>query len=198
MITTVGDTSPTEIVASRRNYKLGPLLTESCEAFLSQPRDKQISLREELALSRDYLTNFINMYSLAKENYARVSIDPERTIEEKNKAWAMLVSAGEEMQARIERVTKVAQAAGRLEEEDQLFTVLDIQDVVSQMVDILARQEGLSSQRLHQTLDANLRLPGTAKHTDITPDKTVIDMHSTIPAAPQKGENGNGNGHNSY
>jgi len=150
--------------------KLKGTLKAAVEGALQAPVAEQLSVLEELAVSRATAGLVVDMFQQAVD---------------KNNGEAMQ-KAGFLVRETMEKIARLADIAARIQASGPNISVHTIHLIVNQIVRIayeVFADDQPRAELFERMVRENVRLPsfGEAEGTSITPDQDVMEMDATIP-----------------
>ncbi len=169
---------------SRRTDKLpkfyGDVLTKTLKSrmidCLSESNEEQVSIIEELILTRAAASLSVGVFDDAVDQYEVDKTSPEKR--------QRAILAGALMTESFEKVTRTAKLANDIKQSAKdRFSVFDLQDIIGQIVQIIFASCGSEHQRLAEIMESKIEseLSFVQEQTRISPDEIVTAMDSTIP-----------------
>lgn len=187
---------PVRIRSMPRFYSrvLSKSLNEVIDAELLAPVDEQLSLLEELSLSRQMVADAAQLWSKYRDELRELTEAKARGITEVTDAIIELARCRYEMACQAQQsiltfVKEMGESAARLHVagKDKL-NVLTLQSVTNQIVRCAHeafQHDQRAAEEFERLIRTSIRVPGmTAEGTDLTPDMDVTAMDDSIPAAP--------------
>lgn len=154
-------------------HHFGPTLREKLEAWIESPHHEQVSLHEELALSR-----------LAAENAVKLAAAAMESEQQETRALAL-----ECMQAAITEVKEMALACSKIEKDlEDKISVRALHSFIFQIMRVIAAVvDEDTAEKIREKIDTDVRVPRpgmleeeTNDGTASTPDQLVDQMDKTI------------------
>ena len=175
----------------RRTDKLpkfyGSVLTKTLKArmieCLAESNEDQVSIIEELILTRAAASLSVGVFDDAVDQYEEDKDSPEKR--------QRAIIAGSLMTESFEKVTRTAKMANDIKQSAKdRFSVFDLQDIIGQIVQIIFASCGSEHQSLAEIMESKIEreLSFVQEQTRISPDEIVTAMDSTIPFVDEEDE----------
>lgn len=164
---------------------LHPTLVEYVERCHSLPAFEQYAVNEELSLARHNVACIEVLYKNTLD--APLPDDPvKRAIAETTRT--MMLAELRNMRAEaVKLVANLAATASSIDAQCRdKISVHHIGYIVKQITQVIFDVLGdcVEAHAIQQRIDKEVRMPGDALQTEITPDMIVLSMDATIPVAP--------------
>lgn len=171
-------------IRNRRTDRLpkfyGSVLTKTLKSkmieCLSESNEDQVSIIEELILTRAAASLSVGVFDDAVGQYEEDKDSPEKR--------QRAIIAGSLMTESFDKVTRTAKMANDIKQSAKdRFSVFDLQEIIGQIVQIIFASCGSEHQNLAEVMESKIEreLSFVQEQTRISPDEIVTQMDLTIP-----------------